>query len=101
MRETSQIDVPTMQDIRSRDEEIVWLRAMIAGPGAGQVAFEAYNNAKGGLTWDGKPIPPWSAVGPEVQNGWRVAAAAVLAMQKDPEDINGWDLDGNKIPIKE
>ena len=49
----------------------------------GQVAFEAYNESKGGLTYDGKPIPPWAsltdATGEAVRRGWEVAAHAVLA----------------------
>jgi hypothetical protein len=43
----------------------------------GQIAFEAYNESKGGLTYDGKPIPPWSEVGDAVRLGWNVAAEAV------------------------
>jgi hypothetical protein len=46
----------------------------------GQVAYEKYNEAKGGKTWDGKPIPPWESltddVGLAVQNAWEVAARA-------------------------
>lgn len=45
----------------------------------GQLAFEAYNHAKGGVTYDGKPIPPWTDVGDAVRAGWEVAAGAVLA----------------------
>lgn len=52
----------------------------------GQIAFEAYNESKGGLTYDGKPIPPWdtlagSDVGEAVQRAWEAAAAAVLAQE--------------------
>jgi hypothetical protein len=46
----------------------------------GQVAFEAYNASKGGLTYDGKPIPPWSslsdAMGEAAKRGWEAAARA-------------------------
>lgn len=45
---------------------------------SGQIAFEAYNESKGGKTWDGKPIPPWGDVGDEVRNGWEAAAFAVV-----------------------
>lgn len=44
----------------------------------GQVAYEAYNESKGGLTWDGKPIPKWSELtgetGEAVKKGWEAAA---------------------------
>lgn len=33
----------------------------------GQIAFESYNASKGGVTYDGRPIPPWDMVGAEVQ----------------------------------
>lgn len=39
-----------------------------------QSMFVAYNAAAGGLTWDGKPIPPWSDVGPKVKANWIAAA---------------------------
>lgn len=44
----------------------------------GQRAFEAYNEAKGGRTYDGKPIPPWDAVGDDVRSAWERAAAVVV-----------------------
>lgn len=44
----------------------------------GRAAFEAYNIAVGGLTWDGKPIPGWDAVTDKVREGWRVAAMAAV-----------------------
>ena len=44
----------------------------------GRAAFEAYNAAVGGLTWDGKPIPGWDAVTDKVREGWRVAAMAAV-----------------------
>lgn len=46
-------------------------------PPLGRLAFEAYNNAKGGVTYDGKPIPPWDAVGDDVRAAWEAAAQAV------------------------
>lgn len=42
----------------------------------GQIAFEAYNEAKGGVTYDGKPIPPWTDVGDAVRTAWECAAGA-------------------------
>lgn len=44
----------------------------------GQIAFEAYNESKGGKTYDGKPIPPWGEVGDEVRKAWDAAADAVI-----------------------
>ena len=44
----------------------------------GQVAFEAYNKSKGGKTWDGKPIPPWTAVGDDVRVAWECAATDAI-----------------------
>jgi len=43
----------------------------------GRVAFDAYSFAKGGKTYDGKPIPAWGKLSVEVQEGWIEAAAAV------------------------
>lgn len=40
--------------------------------------FAAYNEQAGGLTWDGKPIPPWESTGPKVQANWRAAARAAI-----------------------
>jgi hypothetical protein len=41
-----------------------------------RLLFDAYNAQAGGLTWDGKPIPPFVAVGPKVQANWIAAAQA-------------------------
>jgi hypothetical protein len=49
----------------------------------GQIAFEAYNEKKGGLTYDGKPIPPWSDVGDAVRAAWEASALAVLHVAYD------------------
>ncbi len=43
---------------------------------AGQIAFEAYNDSVGGVTWDGKPIPAWGEVTDKVRAGWTAAAKA-------------------------
>lgn len=49
----------------------------------GQIAFEAYNESKGGKTYDGKPIPPWGTLTDEtglaVRRAWEAAAQAVEA----------------------
>lgn len=39
----------------------------------GRDAFDTYNHAVGGVTWDGKPIPGWDQVTDKVRDGWRMA----------------------------
>lgn len=46
----------------------------------GEVAFDAYNTAVGGKTWDGKPIPPWAEVSTKVKIGWQRAARAICSL---------------------
>lgn len=43
----------------------------------GQIAFEAYNQDRGGRTHDGRETPPWEALGDGVRSGWEAAARAV------------------------
>lgn len=49
----------------------------------GQIAFEAYNESKGGRTYDGKPIPGWDTltneVGLAVRKAWEAAAVAATS----------------------
>lgn len=47
----------------------------------GRRAFETYNAAVGGVTWDGRPIPGWEAVTDTVRDGWRMAALATRVRQ--------------------
>lgn len=46
-------------------------------------AFDAYNQGgppdRAGLTWDGKPVPPFESVGASVTHKWR-SAASVAAL---------------------
>lgn len=63
----------------SADEAIACAHATLTR--LGRRAFESYNFAVGGLTWDGKPIPGWDAVTDHVRDGWRMAALAVRAGQ--------------------
>lgn len=44
----------------------------------GQLAFEAYAEQMGGVTYDNKPIPSWDQVSINVRNGWEKAAQRVL-----------------------
>jgi len=46
-----------------------------------KIGFEAYGESTGGLTWDGKPIPPFEVVAertPHVARAWEAAAVAIL-----------------------
>lgn len=43
----------------------------------GRKAFDAYAEAKAGLTHDSKPIPPWDALGDDIRAAWMAAVAAV------------------------
>lgn len=40
----------------------------------GQIAFERYNEARGGLTYDGKPVPGWDVIPQGIRDGWEHAA---------------------------
>lgn len=40
--------------------------------------FQAYNEQAGGLTYDGKPIPPFEEVGEKVQENWKAVARYFL-----------------------
>lgn len=42
-----------------------------------RAAYAAYVQEVGGLTYDGKPIPPFGEIKPKQRNGWRIAAKAV------------------------
>ena len=57
----------------------------------GRIAFEAYNESKGGLTYDGKPIPPWDELSGDkeaVQRAWEAAAEAVIeSLTRHPEGM--------------
>ena len=43
----------------------------------GPTAYEAYKKQAGGLTYDGKPMPDWDALGAAVQTRWIAAGSAV------------------------
>lgn len=60
----------------------------------GQVAFESYNESRGGLTHDGKTTPSWDALGDGVRAGWEAAALAVAdrMARADTRDSIGWAL---------
>ena len=41
--------------------------------GVARASFDAYNDSVGGLTWDGKPIPPWESLTPRIRRAWCAA----------------------------
>jgi hypothetical protein len=51
----------------------------------GQIAFEAYSKAVGGVTYDNKPIPHWNDVSPLVKKGWEAAAQSVAGLSIMPD----------------
>ena len=44
----------------------------------GQAAYEAYRFHQDGKAFNGKPIPLWDAVRPDIKRAWEAAANAVL-----------------------
>lgn len=48
-------------------------------------AYEAYNKEAGGLTWDGKPIPKWDALPPNIKRRWY---AAIMGATKESHAID-------------
>ena len=49
---------------------------------AGIVAYERYCDAVGGTTFDGKPLPSWTALGDRQKAGW--CSAAGLSCVENP-----------------
>jgi len=45
----------------------------------GRAAYDAYCGARGWNSFDGKPLPKWPEVKPEIQEAWCIAAEAVVA----------------------
>ncbi len=64
----------------------------------GQVAFEAYNAARGGVTHDGKPTPPWEDLGDGVRSGWEAAARELQAVLA-PKDV--WAIYQSVVAARE
>lgn len=46
----------------------------------GQIAYEAYAKHQGWKNYAGNPIPAWNDVREDIQEAWRAAAQAVLAL---------------------
>jgi hypothetical protein len=45
----------------------------------GQVAYDAYCETRNWKSFSGQALPRWPDVQPDIQEGWRVAAKAVVA----------------------
>lgn len=43
----------------------------------GQLAYEAYGEARNWVTWGGTPMPTWENQSPDLQDAWTAAANAV------------------------
>ncbi|WAL94007.1 hypothetical protein [Streptomyces sp. Je 1-369] len=43
----------------------------------GQKGYAAYGTATGGLTHDGRSMPPWEELGEDIQAAWTVTASAM------------------------
>jgi hypothetical protein len=57
----------------------------------GQVAFEAYSQATGGLTHDGQDIPPWDDLSEHIRTAWRAAAQA--SVRQAQQSLNATEED--------
>lgn len=42
-----------------------------------RVAYAAYGDARGWVTFDGDPMPPWEEQSEDIREAWVAAAAAV------------------------
>jgi hypothetical protein len=48
-----------------------------------QGSYEAYAEATGGKTFDGRDMPAWENLGEKIQGAWRAAAAKAISMRVD------------------
>ncbi|MBW5420262.1 hypothetical protein GKQ77_01585 [Streptomyces sp. BG9H] len=49
----------------------------------GQRAYAAYGEVTGGLTHDGRTMPPWEDLGEDIQAAWTVAASSLYQAGAD------------------
>ena len=71
-----------------------------------KLAYEAYCEAVGGKSWDGKPLQKWDDLPESIQLAWAVAAKAVAdftkqAMQHSFDEAVLAAIDRNSVAIKE
>lgn len=43
----------------------------------GQVGYEAYGEDSGWTTFDGRPMPKWDNLRPDIQARWEISARAI------------------------
>lgn len=58
----------------------------------GRASFEAYNVARGGRTYDDKPIPGWDEIPQGIRDGWAAAVEAAHAEVLD-HARHTWQMD--------
>ena len=58
---------------------------------AAMAAWDAYSEASGGKTYDGKPLPTWQELGEDKQAAWRTAAKAAIAYSVNTPSVN-WPM---------
>lgn len=58
-------------------------------PTPGQIAYQAYAKATGGLTHDGRPMPAWDDLGDRIQHAWAAAALALGMERTVPQPAYG------------
>ena len=49
----------------------------------GQIAYEAYCQARGWRAFDKQLLPPWAYVRPEIRAAWEAAGTAVIESEVD------------------
>ena len=49
----------------------------------GYTAYKAYGEHRKWLTYDGKPMPQWEDLKPEIQSAWCAAAGAAAKLARD------------------
>ncbi|MFF9894984.1 hypothetical protein [Streptomyces longispororuber] len=55
----------------------------------GQRAYAAYGEVTGGLTHDGRTMPPWEQLGEDVQAAWTVAASTLYQAGRESASREG------------
>ncbi|MFF8656832.1 hypothetical protein [Streptomyces huasconensis] len=55
----------------------------------GQQAYAAYGTATGGLTHDGRTMPPWEELGEDIQAAWTVTASSLYQAGADAASREG------------
>lgn len=49
----------------------------------GEIAYQAYGDSTGGLTYNGRSMPAWEDLTPAIRGAWRYAASAVRDAVRD------------------